>query len=200
MVAEAVEVECRGPLLKLGCANHRWELTWMTSQSRHLLFRAADGSFKVWRGSSSGQEWASSLPNPEHLSWRKAKSPTSSALCWRAAQFHPLVRSQWRVLESSLTTASEIQSLSSHPSVSLRHVSTRLINLVCLESSSAGYTSMASFHGVYGLCWHMKCRSVKPMERKVGSYLRRWLRLTALYGKNNNLQLPFSSITEEFMA
>lgn len=47
--------------------------------------------------------------------------------------------------------------------------------------------------------------SVELMERKVSSYLHRWLGLprslstTALYGTNNTLQLPFSSITEEFM-
>lgn len=46
--------------------------------------------------------------------------------------------------------------------------------------------------------------SVELVERKVNSYLRRWLGLlrssstTDLYEKNNALQIPFSSITKEF--
>lgn len=55
------------------------------------------------------------------------------------------------------------------------------------------------------LVYEVPITSVELMERKVSSYLRRWLGLprslstTALYGANNTLQLPFSSITEEFM-
>lgn len=47
--------------------------------------------------------------------------------------------------------------------------------------------------------------TVKLMERRISSYLRRWLGLprslssAALYGSSNILQLPFSSLQEEFM-
>ena len=47
--------------------------------------------------------------------------------------------------------------------------------------------------------------TVECFERKVSSFLRKWLGLPrslssiALYGRNNKLKLPFSSLTEEFM-
>lgn len=46
--------------------------------------------------------------------------------------------------------------------------------------------------------------TVETLERKISSYLRRWLGLprsltsTALYGRSNKLQLPISSLEEEF--
>ena len=46
---------------------------------------------------------------------------------------------------------------------------------------------------------------VEGMERKISSYLRKWLGLpkslssAALYGTTNTIQLPFSSLKEEFV-
>ncbi|KAL7837479.1 hypothetical protein SRHO_G00271900 [Serrasalmus rhombeus] len=47
--------------------------------------------------------------------------------------------------------------------------------------------------------------TTEPLERKISGFLCKWLGLpgslnsAALYGTNNTLHLPFSSITEEFM-
>lgn len=54
------------------------------------------------------------------------------------------------------------------------------------------------------LVYNVPVTSVEAMERKICGYLRRWLGLqlrissAALYGRDNILQLPFKSITEEF--
>ncbi len=50
----------------------------------------------------------------------------------------------------------------------------------------------------------MPLSTVETLERKISSYLRRWMGFprslcsAALYGKTNKLQLPFSSLDEEF--
>ena len=55
------------------------------------------------------------------------------------------------------------------------------------------------------LVYSVPITTVEVMERKISSYLRRWLGLprslssAALYGRSNTLQLPFSGLTEEFM-
>lgn len=55
------------------------------------------------------------------------------------------------------------------------------------------------------LVYAVPMTTVEAMERKISSYLRRWLGLprslssAALYGSSNILQLPFSGLTEEFM-
>ncbi|KAI2663059.1 hypothetical protein H4Q32_002088 [Labeo rohita] len=55
------------------------------------------------------------------------------------------------------------------------------------------------------LVYAVPMTTVEDMERKISSYLRRWLGLprslssAALYGSSNILQLPFSGLTEEFM-
>ena len=54
------------------------------------------------------------------------------------------------------------------------------------------------------LVYAVPLSTVETLERKVSSYLRRWLGLPrslssiALYGHNNKLQLPFKSLEEEF--
>ncbi|XP_075343502.1 uncharacterized protein LOC142401936 [Odontesthes bonariensis] len=56
------------------------------------------------------------------------------------------------------------------------------------------------------LVYNVPITTVECFERKVSSFLRKWLGLPrslssiALYGRNNKLKLPFSSLTEEFMA
>ena len=55
------------------------------------------------------------------------------------------------------------------------------------------------------LVYDVPLTTVEGFERKVSGYLRRWLGLPrslssiALYGCENKLRLPFSSLTEEFM-
>ena len=55
------------------------------------------------------------------------------------------------------------------------------------------------------LVYDVPMTTVECFERKVSCFLRKWLGLPrslssiALYGKNNKLKLPFSSLTEEFM-
>ena len=67
---------------------------------------------------------------------------------------------------------------------------------VYLESSKHGYTNMV-FYAV-------PITTVETLERRVSSYLRRWLGLPrslsslALYGNTNKLHLPFKSLEEEF--
>lgn len=54
------------------------------------------------------------------------------------------------------------------------------------------------------LVYEVALSTVETLERKISSYLRRWLGLprslcsAALYGKTNKLQLPFSSLDQEF--
>ena len=54
------------------------------------------------------------------------------------------------------------------------------------------------------LVYEVTMSTVETLERKISSYLRRWLGLprsltsAALYGRSNKLQLPFSSLEEEF--
>ncbi|XP_049897834.1 uncharacterized protein LOC126388657 [Epinephelus moara] len=55
------------------------------------------------------------------------------------------------------------------------------------------------------LVYDVPLTTVECFERKVSCFLRKWLGLPrslssiALYGRNNKLKLPFSSLTEEFM-
>ncbi|KAK0135126.1 hypothetical protein N1851_029059 [Merluccius polli] len=54
------------------------------------------------------------------------------------------------------------------------------------------------------LVYEVTMSTVETLERKISSYLRRWLGLprsltsAALYGRSNKLQLPFCSLEEEF--
>lgn len=54
------------------------------------------------------------------------------------------------------------------------------------------------------LVYEVTMSTIETLERKISSYLPRWLGLprsltsTALYGRYNKLQLPFSSLEEEF--
>ena len=54
------------------------------------------------------------------------------------------------------------------------------------------------------LVYEFTMTTIEEYERKISGYIRRWLGLPrslsniALYGKSNRLQLPFSSITEEY--
>ncbi|XP_057679565.1 uncharacterized protein LOC130908002 [Corythoichthys intestinalis] len=54
------------------------------------------------------------------------------------------------------------------------------------------------------LVYAVPVTTVESFERKISSFLRKWLGLprslnsAALYGTSNNLQLPFSGLTEEF--
>lgn len=55
------------------------------------------------------------------------------------------------------------------------------------------------------LVYDIPLTTIDGLERKASGYLRRWLGLPlslsskALYGNKNKLQLPFSSLSEEFM-
>ncbi|XP_063058826.1 uncharacterized protein LOC134452393 [Engraulis encrasicolus] len=207
MIVKSAEVECRGPLTKSGV--------------RQPPIRAFMDDLTVTTTSVPGSRWI--LQGLEKLiTWAR--------MSFKPAKSRSLVLKKGKVTDRYLFSldGATIPSITQQPVKSLG----KLFDCSLKDSSSIqrtskeleGWLRCVDRSGLPGrfkawiyqhsilprilwplLVYAVPITTVEAMERKISSYLRRWLGLprslssAALYGSSNTLQLPFSGLTEEFM-
>lgn len=207
MIVKSAEVECRGPLT--------------TSGVRQPPIRAFMDDLTVTTTSVPGSRWI--LQGLEKLiTWAR--------MSFKPAKSRSLVLKRGKVVDRfrfSLAGAT-IPSITEKPVKSLgKFFDCSLKDSASIQRTSKeleDWLSRTDKTGLPGrfkawiyqhsilprilwplLVYSVPITTVEGMERKISSYLRRWLGLprslssSALYGTSNILQLPFSGLTEEFM-
>ncbi|XP_061589349.1 uncharacterized protein LOC133454644 [Cololabis saira] len=207
MLVKSAEVECRGPLTNSGM--------------RQPPIRAFMDDLTVTTTSVPGCRWI--LQGLERLiSWARMN--------FKPAKSRSLVVRKGKVTDRFRFSigATEIPSVGEKPVKSLGKIyDCTLKNTAALQATSEELGSWLKAvdksglpgkfkawiyqHGILPrllwplLVYDVPMTTVECFERKVSSFLRKWLGLPrslssiALYGRNNKLKLPFSSLMEEFM-
>ncbi|XP_048863711.1 uncharacterized protein LOC125738598 [Brienomyrus brachyistius] len=206
MLVKAAEMECRGPLSKSGI--------------RQPPIRAFMDDLTVTTTSVPGCRWI--LQGLEKL------------ICWARMSFKPIksrsmvlkrgkVVDKFRFCVDGVTiptiTEKPVVSLGKVFDCSLRDTASVRITIKKLEAwlstvDKSGlpgrFKAWLYQHGILPrilwplLVYEVTMSTVETLERKISSFLRRWLGLprsltsAALYSRSNKLQLPFSSLEEEF--
>ncbi|XP_061571176.1 uncharacterized protein LOC133424524 [Cololabis saira] len=206
MVVKAAETECRGPLSKSG--------------TRQPPIRAFMDDLTVTTTSVPGARWI--LQGLEKLiSWaRMSFKPTKSrAMVLKKGKVVDKFR--FFVDGTAIPSISEkpVKSLGKVFDCSLRDTAAVRTTIKELETwltavDKSGlpgrFKAWIYQHGILPrvlwplLVYEVPLSTVETLERKISSHLRRWMGFprslcsAALYGKTNKLQLPFSSLEEEF--
>ncbi|KAI4876470.1 hypothetical protein NFI96_017397 [Prochilodus magdalenae] len=206
MLVKAAETECRGPLSKSGI--------------RQPPIRAFMDDLTVTTTSVPGCRWI--LQGLEKLiSWAR--------MSFKPSKSRSMVLKRGKVVDKFrfVVDGEEIPSITEKPVMSLgkafnsslqdkASVQTTIkkleswLHAVDKSGVPGRFKAWLYQHGILPrilwplLVYEVPMSTVETLERKISSYLRRWLGLprsltsTALYGKSNKLQLPFSSLEEEF--
>ncbi|TWW66935.1 hypothetical protein D4764_20G0009670 [Takifugu flavidus] len=205
MVVKAAEVECRGPLSRSGV--------------RQPPIRAYMDDLTVTTTSVPGCRWI--LQGLERL------------ILWARMSFKP-TKSRSMVLKGEVVdrfrfsiSGTVIPSITEQPVKSLGKLfDSSLKDTAAIQKSTeelGGWLTKVDKSGLPGrfkawiyqysilprvlwplLVYAVPVTTVESLERKISSFLSRWLGLprslnsAALYGTRNTLQLPFSGLTEEF--
>ncbi|XP_075304756.1 retrovirus-related Pol polyprotein from type-1 retrotransposable element R2 [Odontesthes bonariensis] len=207
MLVKSAEVECRGPLTNSGM--------------RQPPIRAFMDDLTVTTTSVPGCRWI--LQGLEHLirwarmNFKPAKSRSLVVKKGKVSEKYRFsiedtqipsvgekpVKSLGKIYDCTLRDTAALQATSEELGTWLRAVD---------KSGLPGKFKVWLYqHGILPrllwplLVYNVPITTVECFERKVSSFLRKWLGLPrslssiALYGRNNKLKLPFSSLTEEFM-
>ncbi|XP_077372334.1 uncharacterized protein LOC144033646 [Festucalex cinctus] len=207
MLVKSAEVECRGPLSNSGV--------------RQPPIRAFMDDLTVTTTSVPGCRWI--LQGLVHLiSWARMnfKPAKSRSLVVRKGKvsdkFHFFIGDTQipSVGEKPVKSLGKIYDSTLKDTAALRATSEELgawLTAVDKSGLPGKFKAWVYQHGILPrLLWPMlvydvPMTTVECLERKVSSFLRKWLGLPrslssiALYGRNNKLTLPFSSLKEEFM-
>ncbi|XP_063050108.1 uncharacterized protein LOC134444859 [Engraulis encrasicolus] len=207
MLVKSAEVECRGPLTNSGM--------------RQPPIRAFMDDLTVTTTSVPGCRWI--LQGLEHLiNWARMN--------FKPAKSRSLVVKKGKVSEKFRFSIGDTQipSVGEKPVKSLGKIyDCTLRDTAALQATTeelgtwltavdksglpGKFKAWLYQHGILPrllwplLVYNVPITTVECFERKVSSFLRKWLGLprslssVALYGRNNKLELPFSSLTEEFM-
>ncbi|XP_062387675.1 uncharacterized protein LOC134076569 [Sardina pilchardus] len=207
MLVKSAEVECRGPLTKSG--------------TRQPPIRAFMDDLTVTTTSVPGCRWILKVLE-QLISWARMefKPAKSRALVVRKGKVTdrfrfsvggtPIpsvtekpVKSLGKMFDSTLKDTAALQATSSELGTWLSAVD---------KSGLPGkFKAWIYQHGILPrllwplLVYEVPLTTVEVFERRISQHLRRWLGLPrslssiALYGCKNKLQLPFSSLSEEFM-
>ncbi|XP_061896860.1 uncharacterized protein LOC133645950 [Entelurus aequoreus] len=206
MVVKAAETECRGPLSKSG--------------TRQPPIRAFMDDLTVTTTSVPGARWIlqglGKLISWARMSFKPTKSRSMVLKKGKLADKFRFfvdgtaipsitekpVKSLGKVFDCSLRDTAAIQT-------TIKELQTWL-SAVDKSGLPGRFKAWIYQHGVLPrilwplLLYEVPLSTVEILERKISSYLRRWMGFprslcsTALYGKTNKLQLPFSSLDEEF--
>ncbi|XP_073731592.1 uncharacterized protein [Misgurnus anguillicaudatus] len=207
MLVKSAEVECRGPITKSGI--------------RQPPIRAFMDDLTVTTTSVPGCRWI--LQGLEHLiKWARMdfKPAKSRSLVVRKGK----VTDQFRftlggiqipsVREKPVKSLGKIYDCSLKDTAAIQTTTNQLGSwLMAVDKSGlpGKYKAWIYQHGILPrllwplLVYDVPITTVEGFERKVSSFLRKWLGLPrslsdiALYGRKNKLKLPFSSLKEEFM-
>ena len=206
MLVKAAEKQCRGPLSKSGI--------------RQPPIRAFMDDLTVTTASVPGGRWI--LEGLENLiSWARMtfKPAKSRALVIKKGKVVDKFRFFLSGTEIPSIIEKPVKSLGKLFDSSLRDTAAIQSTVTELESWLAAvdksglpgkFKTWIYQHGILPrilwplLVYEVPLSTVETMERKISSNLRRWMGFprslcsAALYGRTNKLQLPFSSIDEEF--
>ncbi|XP_054628013.1 uncharacterized protein LOC129179159 [Dunckerocampus dactyliophorus] len=206
MVVKAAERECRGPLSKSGI--------------RQPPIRAFMDDLTVTTTSVPGGRWI--LQGLEKLiSWARMsfKPIKSRAMVLKKGKVvdkfrffvdgtaipsitEKPVKSLGKIFDCSLRDSASIQ-------ITIKELETWL-SAVDKSGLPGRFKAWIYQHGVLPrvlwplLVYEVPLSTVETLERRISTYLRRWMGFprslcsVALYGRTNKLQLPFSSLDEEF--
>ncbi|XP_057679566.1 uncharacterized protein LOC130908003 [Corythoichthys intestinalis] len=206
MVVKAAEVECRGPLSRSGV--------------RQPPIRAYMDDLTITTTSVPGSRWI--LQGLERLiGWAR--------MSFKPAKSRSMVLKRGKVVDKFRFSISGtvIPSITEQPVKSLGKLfDSSLKDSAAIRRSTeelGGWLGKVDKSGLPGrfkawiyqhsilprilwplLVYAVPVTTVESFERKISSFLRKWLGLprslnsAALYGTSNNLQLPFSGLTEEF--
>ncbi|XP_075315189.1 uncharacterized protein LOC142375145 [Odontesthes bonariensis] len=207
MLVKSAEVECRGPLTNSGM--------------RQPPIRAFMDDLTVTTTSVPGCRWI--LQGLEHLirwAWMNFKPAKSRSLVVKKGMVSEKYR--FSIEDTQIPTVGEkpVKSLGKiyyctlRDTAALQATSEELgtwLRAVDKSGLPGKFKAWLYQHGILPrllwplLVYNVPITTVECFERKVSSFLRKWLGLPrslssiALYGRNNKLKLPFSSLTEEFM-
>ncbi|XP_049324773.1 uncharacterized protein LOC125789951 [Astyanax mexicanus] len=206
MLVKAAETECRGPLSKSGV--------------RQPPIRAFMDDLTVTTTSVPGCRWI--LQGLEKLiSWARMSFKPSKSRSMVLKRGKVLDKFRFSVngvvipsiTEKPVTSLGKVFNCSLRDTASVQSTIKKLeawLSTVDKSGLPGKFKAWLYQHGILPrilwplLVYEVTMSTVETMERKISSYLRRWLGLprsltsAALYGKSNKLQLPFSSLEEEF--
>lgn len=206
MVVKAAETECRGPLSKSGV--------------RQPPIRAFMDDLTVTTTSVPGCRWI--LQGLERLiRWARMSFKPSKSRSMVLKRGKIVDRFQFRVdgitipsiTEKPVTSLGKTFDCSLKDTASIQATIKKLgdwLSAVDKSGLPGRFKAWLYQHGILPrilwplLVYEVSLSTVETMERKISSYLRRWLGLprsltsAALYCTGNKLQLPFSSLEEEF--
>nr|AAN12398.1 polyprotein [Tetraodon nigroviridis] len=207
MLAKSAEPECRGPITKSGI--------------RQPPIRAFMDDLTVTTTSVPGCRWI--LQGLERLmTWARMrfKPGKSRSLVLKAGKVTDRFRFYLGGTQIPSVSEKPVKSLgkmfdgSLKDAASIRETNDQLghwLTLVDKSGLPGKFKAWVYQHGILPrilwplLVYEFPISTVEGLERRVSSCLRRWLGLprslssNALYGNNNKLTLPFSSLAEEFM-
>ncbi|KAL6469714.1 hypothetical protein MHYP_G00208330 [Metynnis hypsauchen] len=207
MIVKSAEVECRGPLTKSGV---RQPPIRAFMDDLTVTTTSVPGSRWILQGLEKLITWARMSFKPaksRSLVLKKGKVTDRYRFSLAGATIPSIteqpVKSLGKLFHCSLKDSSSIQRTSKELEGWLR----------CVDRSGlpGRFKAWIYQHSILPrilwplLVYAVPITTVEAMERKISSYLRRWLGLprslssAALYGSSNILQLPFSGLTEEFM-
>ena len=206
MLVKAAETECRGPLSKSGvrqppiCA-FMDDLTVTTT--------SVPGCRWILQGLEKLIRWA-------RMSFKPTKSRSMVLKRGKVVdRFRFFVDGTAipAITEKPVTSLGKTFDCSLRDTASIQATITKLetwLSVVDKSGLAGRFKAWLYQHGILPrilwplLVYEVTISTVETLERKISSYLRRWLGLprsltsAALYSRRNKLQLPFSSLEEEF--
>ena len=206
MLTKSAEPECRGPKMK---STQRQPPIRAFIDDLQVTTESVQGCRWILKGLETMVKWARMHFKPEKSRSMVLKKGKVEEKIRFAIEGKPIptitekpVKSLGKVFDCTLKDTTSIQSTCRELESWLKAIE---------RSGLPGkFKAWIYQHGVLPrilwplLVYSFPLSTVEILERKISSYLRRWLGLPkslssiALYGHNNKLQLPFKSLEEEF--